>query len=84
MPRIPIELANALALLEGDKYKVIVPFDYIAHLKKHPGRNNIEGAYTTNNKIIFWIKDSVLRNDTVEKRVSVLNLFIDTAQVSQS
>jgi son of sevenless-like protein len=76
----PNELAIALALLEGDKYKVLVPSDYIAHLRRHAGHNNVEGAYTTHNKIIFWVKDSVLHYDTVEKRADVLKFFIHTAQ----
>ena len=80
---MPIELAIALALLEGDKYKVLVPFDYIAYLRRHAGRN-VERAYTTNNKIIFWIKESVLRCDTVQKRVHFLNFFINTALVNQT
>ena len=66
----PLELAVALALLEGDKYTAIAPFDYIANLRGHAGYNNVEGAYATNNKIIFWVKDSVLHFDTVEKRAN--------------
>jgi son of sevenless-like protein len=83
-PQIPFELAIALSLLEGDIYKVLVPFDYIAHLRKYSGHNKVEGAYTTNNKVIFWIKDSVLHYDTAEKRANVLNFFINTALVSRS
>jgi len=79
----PNELAIALALLEGDKYKALVPSDYIAHLRRHAGYNNVEGAYTANNKIIFWVKDSVLHYDSVEKRADVLKFFIHTAQVSR-
>jgi len=30
----------------------------------------------------FWVKKSVLHDDTVEKRADVLNFFIDIAQVS--
>ena len=80
----PNELAIALALLEGDKYKVLVPFDYIAYLKGHAGHNNIEKAYMTNNDIILWVTNSVLHSDTVEKRAGVLNYFIITAQVSET
>jgi son of sevenless-like protein len=76
----PNELAIALSLLEGDKYKVLVPFDYLAYLKKPAGHNNIEGMHTTNNEIILWVKDSVLHHDTVEKRADDLNYFINTAQ----
>jgi son of sevenless-like protein len=84
IPRIPYELAIALTLLEGDKYKVLVPFDYIAHLRKRVGHNNIEGAYATNDKIIFWVKDSLLHYDTVKKRANALDFFINTAQASRT
>ncbi|KAF8964650.1 ras guanine nucleotide exchange factor domain-containing protein [Flammula alnicola] len=76
----PNDLAIALTLHEGDKYKVLVPSDYIAHLRRHPGYNAVEGAYTTNNKIVFWVKDSILHYDGVEQRTEVLKFFIHTAQ----
>lgn len=75
-------MAIALTLLEGDKYKVLVPSDYIAHLRKHPGYNRVEGAYTANNKIGFWVKESILHYDAVDKRAEVLKFFIHTALVS--
>ncbi|CAA7267623.1 unnamed protein product [Cyclocybe aegerita] len=75
----PQDLAIALTLLEGDKYKALLPSDYIAHLGQHQGYNNVKAAYTTNNKIIAWVKDSVLHYDSVEKRADVLKFFINTA-----
>ncbi|KAH9483782.1 Serine/threonine-protein kinase STY17 [Psilocybe cubensis] len=75
----PLDLAIALTLLEGDKYKVLVPSDYIAQLRRHPGYNNVEGVYTTNNKIILWVKDSILHFETAQDRASVLKFFIHTA-----
>ncbi|KAJ3507608.1 hypothetical protein NLJ89_g6206 [Agrocybe chaxingu] len=75
----PQDLAIALTLLEGDKYKALLPSDYIAHLGQHQGYNNVKAAYTTNNKIITWVKDSVLHYDSVEKRADVLKFFINTA-----
>ncbi|KDR72786.1 hypothetical protein GALMADRAFT_212816 [Galerina marginata CBS 339.88] len=75
----PQDLAIALSLLEGDKYKPLVPSDYIGHLRRHPGYNNIEGAYTTNIKIILWVKVSILHHDSAENRAAVLKFFIHTA-----
>lgn len=63
---LPRDLAIALTLLEGDKYKVILPTDYIAHLEKQPRPNNVEAAYLANNKIVLWVKKSVLHYDTVD------------------
>ena len=77
----PQDLAIALSLLEGDQYKMLVPSDYIAHLRRHPGYNNVRGAYTTNNRIVYWVKESILHYDRVDQRVDVLKFFIHTAQV---
>jgi len=80
----PYDLAIALTLLEGDTYKSLTPSDYIAHIGRHPGYNNIESVYTINNKIIHWVKESILHYDSVEHRADVLKFFIHTAIVSSS
>lgn len=77
----PRDLAIALTLLEGDKYKAIVPSDYIAHLRRHSGFNSVEVACSVNNKIILWVKQSVLHYETAELRTSVLKFFLNTAHV---
>jgi len=77
----PRDLAIALTLLEGDKYKAIVPSDYIAHLRRHSGFNSVEAACLVNNKIVLWVKRSVLHYDTAELRTQVLKFFLNTAQV---
>lgn len=75
----PRDLAIALTLLEGDKYKAIVPCDYIAHLRRHAGFNSVEVACSVNNKIVLWVKQSVLHYDTAELRTQVLKFFLNTA-----
>jgi len=77
----PCDLAIALTLLEGDKYKAIVPSDYIAHLRRHSGFNSVEAACSVNNKIVLWVKQSVLHYDKAELRTQVLKFFLNTAQV---
>lgn len=76
----PHHLAIALTLLEGDKYKAIVPSDYIAHLRKHPGSNSVKVACLVNNKIVLWVKQSVLHYDTAKLRAQRLEFFLNTAQ----
>lgn len=78
---LPRDLAIALALLEGDRYKAILPADYIAHLRRDPWPNNIDAASITNNKIVLWVKKSILHYDRIESRAQVLKFFINTAQV---
>ncbi|TFK42874.1 ras guanine nucleotide exchange factor domain-containing protein [Crucibulum laeve] len=75
----PHGLAIGLTLLEGDKYKNILPSDYIAHLRRLTIPNNVEAAYLTNNKIVLWVKQSVLHYEEVENRTQVLSFFINTA-----
>lgn len=78
---LPDDLAIALTLLEGGRYRNIAPADYIAHLKRHSGPNNVEAAYVTNNKIVLWVKQSILHYDEVEFRGDVLKFLINTADV---
>ncbi|KAG5652947.1 hypothetical protein H0H81_002955 [Sphagnurus paluster] len=75
---MPQDLAIALTLLEGDKYRAILPTDYIAHLRNHRP-NNVEAAYMTNNKIVLWVKQSILHYDGIESRAQVLKFFVNTA-----
>jgi len=79
----PHHLAIALTLLEGDKYKAIVPSDYIAHFGKHPGSNGVKVACSVNNKIVLWVKQSVLQYDTAHSRAQRIEFFLNTAQVSR-
>ena len=80
----PYDLALALTLMEGDRYRVLGPPDYLAFLMKHPGHNLIEDVYSTNDKIIVWVKCSILHYEKVEKRVEVLKFFINAAEVSET
>ncbi|KAG6909463.1 hypothetical protein DXG01_000448 [Tephrocybe rancida] len=75
----PNDLAVALTLLEGDRYRAILPTDYIAHLSKQPRSNNVQAAYLTNNKIVLWVKQSLLHYDTIDARAQVLKFFVNTA-----
>ncbi|KAF5324648.1 hypothetical protein D9611_004380 [Ephemerocybe angulata] len=76
----PQGLAIALTLLEGDKFKAIMPCDYLANQCRKPGFNNVDAACSVNSKIITWIKQSLLHYDALQARASVLKFFINTAQ----
>jgi len=80
----PYDLAIALTLMEGDNYNVLTPPDYLAFLRKHLGHNPIEDFYNTNNKIIIWIKSSILHYEKTEKRSEVLKFFINAALVGEN
>jgi son of sevenless len=76
------ELAIALSKLEGDKYSRILPADYISYFR-HGSRNTVKAAYEMNNKIISWVKQSILRYDDLEKRSEILKFFVYTAMVKK-
>jgi hypothetical protein len=67
--------------MEGDKYCVLRPPDYLEFLRKYPGHNPIEDVYRTHNKIILWVKCSILHYEQIEKRAEVLKFFINAALV---
>ncbi|KAG6853700.1 hypothetical protein C0991_002235 [Blastosporella zonata] len=77
------DLAIALTLLEGDRYKAILPTDYIAHLSGLRA-NNVDVACLTNNKIVLWVKQYVLHYDSIEKRMQVVQFFVNTAVACRS
>jgi son of sevenless-like protein len=80
----PYHLAIALTLMEGDKYLVLGPPDCLAFLRKHPGHNRIEDVCNTQNKIILWVKCSILHYEETEKRSEVLKFFINAALVGEN
>ena len=78
----PQDLAIALMILEGDNYARILPGDYISHLRRPGGNNNIQAARTTNDQIVNWVKHGILRYDNLGARSNVLTFFVNTAQVT--
>ncbi|RXW24190.1 hypothetical protein EST38_g1647 [Candolleomyces aberdarensis] len=76
----PQGLAIALTLLEGDRYRQIMPCDYLANQCGRPGFNNVDAACSVNNKIILWVKQSLLHYDALQHRADVLKFFIHTAK----
>lgn len=77
----PHGLAVAMSLLEGDKFKLITPSDYLAHLCNHSGSTNVDAAHAVNEKIVIWVKQSLVHYEALNPRVSVFKFFINTASV---
>lgn len=71
----PSALADALSLLEGGIYSKITPADCVAHLLQLPSTENISAATVANNRIVNWVKKSVLRSNDVDARCSVYKFF---------
>ncbi|KAJ2924053.1 hypothetical protein H1R20_g13049, partial [Candolleomyces eurysporus] len=74
----PHGLAIAFTLLEGDRYRQIMPCDYLAKFDR-PGYNNVDAACSANKKITLWIKRSLLHYDSLQSRAAVSKFFIQTA-----
>jgi hypothetical protein len=77
----PLSLAIALTTLEGDQYNRILPADYISHLHNLSDSNNVSVACATNNRIVYWVKKSILQPTQVEARAEVFKFFVNTAHV---
>lgn len=78
----PRDLAIGLTLMEGDLYNAISPTDYLLHLRRRPVLN-VDTASVVNNKIILWVKKSILHYDKLENRADVMRFFVNTAQVDR-
>ncbi|KAJ3548437.1 hypothetical protein NMY22_g1270 [Coprinellus aureogranulatus] len=76
----PKGLAIAMTILEGDKYKAILPCDYLADQCGRRGFDRVGDAASTNNRIIQWTKQSLLHWDAFQQRAAVLKFYITTAQ----
>ncbi|KAF7359517.1 Serine/threonine-protein kinase STY17 [Mycena sanguinolenta] len=76
---LPRDLAIALTLLEGDNYWSILPCDYFNHIRKAEGSNRVEVASSSNNKLILWVKKSILSPSQVETRAEVFKFFLNAA-----
>ncbi|KAJ2924054.1 hypothetical protein H1R20_g13048, partial [Candolleomyces eurysporus] len=79
----PQSLALALTLLEGDKFRQISPSDYLAHLCGRPEYTNVEAASSVNEKIVLWVKQSLLHYEALNPRVALMKFFINTAKAHE-
>lgn len=80
----PDGLAMALLFLESEKYNAITPTDCISSLlyESQSGPNEVTEASETHNKIVHWVKSSVIRSSRKAVRADTLTFFIKTAMVS--
>ncbi|RXW17394.1 hypothetical protein EST38_g8463, partial [Candolleomyces aberdarensis] len=76
----PQSLALALTLLEGDKFRQISPSDYLVHLCGRPEHTNVEAASSVNEKVVLWVKQSLLHYEALNPRVALMRFFINTAK----
>lgn len=82
-------LAQALSIMEGERYKCICAAEYIAYaasggLHHDPDYPNLLEATNLNNRITRWVQSSLhqSRTNTPETRIELIGHFVETAKVS--
>ncbi|KZV65841.1 ras GEF [Peniophora sp. CONT] len=77
---LPLELAVALTVLEGTLFSQITHFDCLAQLQRLAGARRVERAVGASNRIMNWVKKSILRSDSPDIRADVYKFFINVAE----
>lgn len=83
LKRDPSELAQHLTLVEYRLYAKIRPVECMMWPKTQRGaevRNLVEFC-STNDKLVAWVKYSILKEDSVGKRADVVDFWIKVAEV---
>lgn len=92
VPQNAYELAVALTVMEGDRFKAILPGECVAYIRRRPEnefvestdvQNSVDVALTTNKRITAWVKKSVLYCEDLEERIARLKFMCNTAAVSK-
>lgn len=84
-PRRPAdgrEIAIGLMLCESDHFSRIITSDFIYHLRGQP-EIHIHAASDLNNRIVNWVKRSVLCTSDLYDRSKLVGLMIYAAKVGQ-
>jgi hypothetical protein len=74
----PEDIADALAVIEGELYSKITEFDYIAHVRGTPATTRITSASKINGHLVNWVKLDIIGsgNDCLAKHVSLIELSL--------
>ncbi|KAI0317771.1 ras guanine nucleotide exchange factor domain-containing protein [Amylostereum chailletii] len=80
---LPEELAIAFTILKGHIFSQVTHFDCITHLQQHSEVKRIQRCTTMYNKIVNWVKKSILRPESIDARADVYKFFVNTAEESQ-
>jgi hypothetical protein len=85
----PSQLAVALARLEGERYRRILPGEYVAHAGRLPMYcPNLSAAISLNQLIGNWVQSCILDLEfdedpkELEKRSDLKRFFVHTAMVT--
>lgn len=79
----PADIAEQLTLLESRRYVKIAPQDCLRYPSKPlQEESNLSIFCSTHDRIVAWVKVSVLSNDALGKRADTIDFWIKVAEVS--
>ncbi|KAI0282529.1 hypothetical protein BGY98DRAFT_88392 [Russula aff. rugulosa BPL654] len=77
----PEDIADSLAVIEGEFYSKITQADYIAHLRGTPITAHIASASKINNRLVNWVKLHIISYKDVNRRSTKFKYYVLIAEV---
>ncbi|KAG6878166.1 hypothetical protein C0993_011239 [Termitomyces sp. T159_Od127] len=75
----PADIAEQLTLIESERYLKITPKECLLH-NKHTTSTNLAKFCSVHDKIVSWVKTSILTNEALGKRASTIDFWIKVAE----
>ncbi|KAI0295804.1 hypothetical protein BC826DRAFT_272338 [Russula brevipes] len=76
----PTDLATALTVVEGDRFKCITYWDFVKFIRGATNTQRIELSTTTHDLVKAWVQRAVLHSSHLHDRMRVYEEWIYTAQ----
>jgi hypothetical protein len=81
----PLEMARQLTIIDGKQFCAVHPYELIDQeftRKESRVAVNVRGMSDLSNQIITWTAESILFEDDLKRRASILKYYIKLADVS--
>ncbi|KAF8079044.1 ras guanine nucleotide exchange factor domain-containing protein [Lyophyllum atratum] len=77
----PVDIAEQLTLLESKRYVKVTPQDCLRHGSKQAScESNLATFCSTHDKVVAWVKISILGHDALGKRADTIEFWIKVAE----
>ncbi|KAG6911369.1 hypothetical protein DXG01_001040 [Tephrocybe rancida] len=76
----PVDIAEQLTLIESKRYVKITPKECLLHVNKQASASNLAEFCSTHDKIVAWVKTSILNNDALGRRANTIEFWIKVAE----
>ncbi|KAF8496691.1 ras guanine nucleotide exchange factor domain-containing protein [Russula emetica] len=80
----PTDLAAALTVVEGDRFKCITYWDYVNFTRSRPNVRRIEVFNIVHDLVRVWVQTTVLESDFLEERMEMYEEWIYTAKACRA